>query len=100
MSTEVHEGGQLSVAISNVIATDDELAKLRGGLTKAFTKIRDLSINFDRVTPQGARFDVRFSILGPVYFEDKHLIDVLHAIPLVRWRIDYQAGPEGHSLIL
>lgn len=95
MSMEVREAGQLNVSIENVIATDEELEKLRAGLVNAFSKLQDLTINFDYESKQGRHHDVRFNIPGPLYFDDKRLMDVLYEIPLVRWRINYQAGPKG-----
>jgi hypothetical protein len=100
MSMEVREAGQLNVAISNVIATDDELAKLRVGLIKAFSKLQDLTINLDYESKQGRHYEVCFNIPGPLYFNDELLMDVLYEIPLVRWRINYQAGPKGETPIL
>jgi hypothetical protein len=97
---EVYATGQLNVAISSVIATDEELTKLRVGLLKEFSKIQDLTIELDYVSKQGRHHEVRFNIPGPLHFQDKCLMDVLYAIPLVRWSINYQAGPKGQTPIL
>jgi hypothetical protein len=97
---EVRETGQLNFAITNVIATDEELTKLRVELTKAFSKTQDLTIDLDYESKHGRHYEVRFNIPGPLYFNDKRLMDVLDEIPLVRWNINYQAGPKGRTPIL
>jgi hypothetical protein len=83
-----------------VIATDEELEKLRAGLARAFSRLQDLTINFDYESKQGRHYDRRFNIPGPLYFDDKRLMDVLYELPLGRWRINYQAGPKGQTPIL
>jgi len=100
MSMQVSEAGQLNVSIENVVATDVELEKLRAGLDKEFSRLHDLTINFDYESKQGRHHVVRFNIPGPLYFDDKRLMDILYEIPLVRWRMNYQAGPKGETLIL
>ncbi|USX18435.1 hypothetical protein NHH82_21505 [Oxalobacteraceae bacterium OTU3REALA1] len=100
MSTEVYENGQLNILINNVVATDEELATLRAGLLKEFTTVNDLKIEVGRVSKQGSHYPVRFNIPGPLYFDDKHLMDVLYAIPLVGWSINYRVGPNGETALL
>ncbi|MYM96875.1 hypothetical protein [Duganella vulcania] len=100
MSTEVYENAQLNILISNVVATDEELVAFRAGLLKEFSTIQDLKIEVDHMSKQGPHYAVRFNIPGPLYFDDKRLMDVLYAIPLGRWSIDYKAGPKGETAIL
>jgi hypothetical protein len=96
----VKDAGQLNFVITNVIASDDDLAKLRGGLAAAFSTMQDLTIQFDYESKKGSHYEVRFNIPGPLYFDDKQLLDVLYPVPLVGWHIDYQAGPKGQPAIL
>ncbi|USX24284.1 hypothetical protein NHH73_16790 [Oxalobacteraceae bacterium OTU3CINTB1] len=73
---------------------------LRAGLLKEFSTIEDFKIEMDYMSQQGTNYAARFNIPGPLYFDDKRLMDVLEEIPLGRWRIDYQAGPKGVTLVL
>ena len=100
MSMEVHEIGQLNVVIDNVIATDEEVMKLRAGLLKEFSKIKDLNVALEGMARKGRRHLVRFSIPGPLHFDDRRLMDVLYAVPLVGWSIEYDAGPKGQTPVL
>lgn len=97
MSTEVYGIGQLNILITNVVATDEELVALRAGILKEFGTVHGLKIEADRMPKPRPYHSVYFSIPGPLHFDDKDLIDLLHAIPLVGWRIRYQAGPKGET---
>lgn len=97
MSTEVYEIGQLNILITSVVATEEELGALRSGLLKEFGTVHGLKIDVDRMPEQRPHYSVRFNIPGPLHFDDKDLMDLLNAIPLVGWRIKYQVGPKGET---
>jgi hypothetical protein len=86
--------------IKNVVATDEELAMFRTGLLKEYSTVQNLKIEVDHMSQRGPHYSVRFNIPGPLYFDDKNLMDVLYAIPLVRWSISYKAGPKGETPLL
>ena len=97
MQIDVNEQGQLTVEISNVIANDLELDKLQNSLSHEFSRIEGLSVKFERESKQGRHHTVRFTLPGPIMFQDQRLVDLLHSIPLVRWSIDAQPSSKGKS---
>lgn len=94
MNHPIDENAQLDVEISNLRASDEELAVLKKllerGLEAKATAPIIRSVGSDA---KGKRYEVTFKVLEPRHFSMDAVKDWLHSATLVGWRIEATVVP-------
>lgn len=98
MNHPIDENAQLDVEISNLYATDAELATFKellvrglGGMATA-PVIQAVGSN-----SKGTRYEVTFKVLEPKHFSPDTVKDWLHSAMLVGWRLEATFVPPTKS---
>lgn len=89
MNHPIDERAQLDVEISNLYATDTEIATFTNMLVQGLgSKATAPTIRSVGVNAKGTRYEVTFKVLEPRNFSLDEVKDWLHAAMLVGWSIE------------
>ncbi len=94
MNNPIDEKAQLDVEISNLYATDAEIAAFTNMLVQGLgSKATTPMIRSVGVNAKGTRYEVTFKVLEPRHFSINKVRDWLHAAMLVGWNLDTTIVP-------
>lgn len=95
MLQEIFDNGQLNVEISNVVASKEEIEKLKACITQGIgnTNAAPL-VRLNGMDQKSIRYTVKFAVRGPAHFNLSSVQDWLYSVGLVGWNIESQAGPK------
>ncbi len=94
MNHPIDEKAQLDIEISNIYATDAELAVFTDMLVQGLgSKATAPTIRSVGANAKGTRYEVTFKVLEPKHFSLDRIKDWLHAAMLVGWNLEATVVP-------
>lgn len=89
MNNALDENAKLDVDISNLLATEEELDKLKELIVKKLgVNTTPPKVTFDRSNVKGDFYEVSFTVLKPKSFNVDIIQEWLYSLTLVGWHID------------
>jgi len=89
MNNALDENAKLNVDISNLLATEEELEKLKELIVKKLgVNTTSPTVTFERSNGKGDFYEVNFTIPNPKSFKVDILKEWLHSLTLVGWHVN------------